>query len=31
MAHLSGDENLRRAFLEGEDVHRATAAEVLRS
>jgi DNA polymerase-1 len=28
MAHLSGDENLRRAFLEGEDVHRATAAEI---
>jgi len=28
MAHLSGDENLRRAFTEGEDVHRATAAEV---
>jgi DNA polymerase-1 len=28
MAHLSGDENLRRAFLDGEDVHRATAAEV---
>ncbi|TMH72876.1 MAG: DNA polymerase I, partial [Betaproteobacteria bacterium] len=28
MAHLSGDENLRRAFSEGEDVHRATAAEV---
>ena len=28
MAHLSGDENLRKAFLEGEDVHRATAAEV---
>src|SRR3954468_4393471 len=28
MAHLSGDENLRRAFREGEDVHRATAAEV---
>ncbi|HEV7476340.1 MAG TPA: DNA polymerase I, partial [Burkholderiales bacterium] len=28
MAHLSGDENLRRAFHEGEDVHRATAAEV---
>ena len=28
MAHLSGDENLRRAFLEGEDVHKATAAEV---
>ncbi|HEY2336181.1 MAG TPA: DNA polymerase I [Burkholderiales bacterium] len=28
MAHLSGDENLRRAFREGEDIHRATAAEV---
>jgi len=28
MAHLSGDERLRRAFREGEDVHRATAAEV---
>jgi DNA polymerase I len=28
MAHLSADENLRRAFAEGEDVHRATAAEV---
>jgi DNA polymerase I len=28
MAHLSRDENLRRAFSEGEDVHRATAAEV---
>jgi DNA polymerase-1 len=28
MAHLSGDENLRRAFHEGEDVHRATAAEI---
>jgi DNA polymerase-1 len=28
MAHLSGDENLRRAFHAGEDVHRATAAEV---
>ncbi|MFN2646716.1 MAG: DNA polymerase I [Burkholderiales bacterium] len=28
MAHLSGDENLRRAFRENEDVHRATAAEV---
>ncbi|MGQ0651606.1 MAG: DNA polymerase I [Betaproteobacteria bacterium] len=28
MAHLSGDENLRRAFASGEDVHRATAAEV---
>ncbi len=28
MAHLSGDENLRRAFSQGEDVHRVTAAEV---
>jgi DNA polymerase-1 len=28
MAHLSGDESLRRAFAEGEDIHRATAAEV---
>jgi len=28
MAHLSGDENLRKAFADGEDVHRATAAEV---
>jgi DNA polymerase-1 len=28
MAHLSGDENLRRAFSELEDVHKATAAEV---
>ncbi len=28
MAHLSGDENLLKAFAEGVDVHRATAAEV---
>ena len=28
MAHLSGDENLCQAFLTGEDIHRATAAEV---
>jgi DNA polymerase-1 len=28
MAHLSGDESLRRAFRDGEDVHKATAAEV---
>ena len=28
MAHLSGDEALLRAFTEGMDVHRATAAEV---
>ena len=29
MAHLSGDEGLLRAFRDGIDVHRATAAEVL--
>jgi DNA polymerase-1 len=28
MAHLSGDANLLRAFADGQDVHRATAAEV---
>jgi len=28
MAHLSGDEGLRQAFLEDKDIHRATAAEV---
>jgi DNA polymerase-1 len=28
MAHLSGDEGLRKAFSRGDDVHRATAAEV---
>lgn len=28
MAHLSGDDALLRAFTEGLDVHRATAAEV---
>ena len=28
MAHLSGDEGLLRAFAEGADIHRATAAEV---
>ena len=28
MAHLSGDETLLRAFAQGDDVHRATAAEV---
>jgi DNA polymerase-1 len=28
MAHISGDESLLRAFHEGMDVHRATAAEV---
>ncbi len=28
MAHLSGDEGLLRAFIAGQDIHRATAAEV---
>ena len=28
MAHLSGDAGLRRAFTDGQDVHRATASEV---
>ena len=28
MAHLSGDAGLRRAFEQGEDIHRATAADV---
>jgi DNA polymerase-1 len=28
MAHFSGDESLLRAFAEGRDIHRATAAEV---
>jgi DNA polymerase-1 len=28
MAHLSGDENLLKAFEQGQDVHKATAAEV---
>jgi len=28
MAHLSGDESLLKAFAAGEDIHRATAAEV---
>jgi DNA polymerase I len=28
MAHISGDEALLRAFAQGEDIHRATAAEV---
>lgn len=28
MAHISGDTSLLRAFAEGEDVHRATAAEI---
>ncbi len=28
MAHLSGDESLLKAFAQGQDVHKATAAEV---
>ncbi|MBI3229082.1 MAG: DNA polymerase I [Burkholderiales bacterium] len=28
MAHISGDENMLRAFADGIDIHRATAAEV---
>jgi len=28
MAHLSGDVNMLRAFADGEDIHRATAAEI---
>lgn len=28
MAHLSGDANLIRAFAEGKDIHRSTAAEI---
>ncbi|MBA2741072.1 MAG: DNA polymerase I [Actinobacteria bacterium] len=29
LAHVSGEPKLREAFLRGEDIHRATAAEVL--
>jgi DNA polymerase-1 len=29
MAHLSGDPGLVKAFVDGEDVHRATAAEIM--
>jgi DNA polymerase I len=28
MAHISGDQAMLRAFAEGEDIHRATAAEI---
>ena len=28
MAHISGDENMLQAFADGEDIHRATAAEI---
>jgi DNA polymerase-1 len=30
LAHLSGDEGLREAFVSGEDIHRATAARVFK-
>lgn len=29
LAHMSGDEKLRQAYLDGEDIHTRTAAEVL--
>ena len=29
LAHISGDEHMRAAFLSGEDIHRMTAAQVL--
>src|SRR6202000_619911 len=28
MVHISGDESLLRSFSQGEDIHRATAAEI---
>lgn len=28
LAHISGDEHMKEAFLSGEDIHRATAAQV---
>ncbi|BFJ84952.1 DNA polymerase I [Ruthenibacterium sp. CLA-JM-H11] len=28
MAHISGDEHMRQAFADGEDIHRATAARI---
>lgn len=28
LSHISGDENMRAAFISGEDIHRATAASV---
>jgi len=31
MAHLSGDQGLLKAFAAGEDIHRATAAEVFKT
>ena len=29
LAHISGDETMKKAFLEGQDIHRITAAQVL--
>ncbi len=29
LAHASGDKNMQKAFLEGEDIHRATAAKIM--
>ncbi len=29
LAHISGDEHMKNAFLSGEDIHRSTAAQVL--
>jgi len=31
LAHLSGDEGLREAFREGQDIHRATAARIFKT
>ena len=28
LAHISGDESMRHAFLEGQDIHRSTAAKI---
>ncbi len=29
LAHISGDETMKRAFIDGQDIHRITAAQVL--
>ncbi len=31
LAHLSGDDGLREAFVQGEDIHRATAARIFKT
>ena len=31
LAHITGDEQMQQAFLQGEDIHRSTAAKSLRS